>query len=347
METLEVLSSSQEDGIERMSDRVLQQSSDDSANRYSETEWYMAVFRGYRMLNNREEQVVLFGQMRNAATEIESRKIRDLIVYRSMKLVFWFALRNTGRGVPLLDLMQEGAIGLVTAVEKYEYERGLKFATYAFQWVRQAVWRAIQDFGEERPYRIPVHFGETMAKVKKALTIFTTREGRLPTNVELYEVVKTFGGEANQKIRLRDVTKSLRYLIEGSKYSLDRKFNEDDEDSGAFAEVISDPFAKTETVIEAKRLLGEYTNALANIERAIDAFPPRTAQVLRLRFGLGEFEPMTLEEVGKRYDITRERIRQIEEKALERLATTFGVKAEQITQIVDVIDELSKIVITS
>ena len=307
----------------------------------SELEGYMFHLKKYPPLKDQEMYDFLFAEYQSGDGQ-RPRRARDLIVYGNIRLVLSIALRYTGRGLPLLDLLQEGVISLMRAIEKYEPEKGFRFSTYATWWVRQGVTCALRDQRTNTVYRVPAHFQETESLVKRGLGELYLETGRWPSDLKLYEWVKNYDTKAAEKLCLADMIRVRREIESGgstSRVHLDAPVGEGEE---TILDLTPAPL-KTETVIDARKLLGEYNEALGRIEEAVDALPTRTSMVLRLRLGLGDFEPMTLEEIGQRYDITRERIRQIEAKGFETLQQSMGVTMQQIQEIIRVVEELEGI----
>lgn len=227
----------------------------------------------------------------------EGQAAREALIKANTRLVVSIARRYMGRGVPLLDLIQEGNLGLMKAVEKYEHQRGFRFSTYATWWIRQSIVRSIADQG--RTIRVPVHMIDRLRQVYKANQELEQQLGRTPTAQELAAYLNF------------DYSK-LRWLLQVSQtpLSLETPLSDDDTELGAYIEDVSAPSPAQIT----------YENMLRErVEEALATLTPREARVLRLRFGLGQDRPYTLEEVGQKFGLTRERIRQIEGKALRRL----------------------------
>jgi RNA polymerase primary sigma factor len=214
----------------------------------------------------------------------------------NLRLVVSVAKRYLGSELTLLDLVQEGNIGLMKAVDRFQYRRGFKFSTYATWWIRQAITRAIAD--HSRTIRIPVHMVETLNRISRVNRMLVNEMGREPTPEELAK--KT--GVPARKVRL---------ILESSRkpLSLETPIGEDSE----LGDFLEDKSAESpnETLISQ-----DLTN---QVERALSTLSPKEKEILRLRFGIGEEGEHTLEEVGKRFAVTRERIRQIETKALRKL----------------------------
>jgi RNA polymerase primary sigma factor len=223
---------------------------------------------------------------------------REHLVLANSRLVISVAKKYIGRGVPFLDLIQEGNIGLIRATKKFDYKRGHKFSTYATWWIRQAVTRAIADQG--RTIRLPVHMGDQINKMLRVSHRLTQELGRSPNIEELAETLDVAPEKVEQMMEVSRRPLSLERPIDEEEDSFLGDFVED-EDSPAPPEVATE------------HLLKEHMTEI------LDTLPPREARILQLRYGLGDGESYTLEEVGKKMGVTRERVRQIEAQALRRL----------------------------
>ena len=232
---------------------------------------------------------------------------REIFIESNLKLVVSIARRYIGRGLSFLDLIQEGNLGLMTAVDKYDVSRGLKFSTYATHWIRQAITRAIADKG--RNVRVPVHMYEKIGAYKKAVTNLEARLNRQPTINEIANEMGLSIPEVTKLHKLQNDTVSMNTLIG------------DDEDTElenfipASEETPEDVAIVGTMQLQVRKLLED-----CNLK-------PREIEVLMLRFGLNDREPMTLEEVGKKFNITRERVRQIESKALMKIRRSKHIKS--------------------
>lgn len=267
-------------------DKIIESNSDDSVKMYLKD-------IGKVSLLTAEREVELAKRMEDGDEEAKS-----MLSEANLRLVVSIAKRYVGRGMQFLDLIQEGNLGLMKAVEKFDYTKGFKFSTYATWWIRQAITRAIAD--QARTIRIPVHMVETINKQVRATRRLLQEYGREPTPQE----IATYLGVTEE--RVRGIQKIAQDPV-----SLETPIGE--EEDSHLGDFIEDNSAQSPSDAAESNMLKE------QLIQVLNTLTPREEKVLRLRYGLDDSHPRTLEEVGKEFNVTRERIRQIEAKALRKL----------------------------
>jgi len=245
---------------------------------------------------------------RGNASPRRARKLCDLIedgwlarehlIIANSRLVISVAKKYLGRGVPFLDLIQEGNIGLMRAAKKFDYRRGFKFSTYATWWIRQAITRAIAD--QSRTIRVPVHMGDQISKMLRAQHHLKQKLSRDPTTDELAETLEV-------------TTHKVEHMIQASRHPFSLQTPVGDEDEEVLGDFIEDQDTDPPDDAATHNILRE------RIREALSELPAREARILQLRYGLIDGQAHTLKEVGRKMGVTRERVRQIEAQALRRL----------------------------
>jgi RNA polymerase primary sigma factor len=257
-----------------------------------------AIWARERLENADEDSLLWSEEQALREVVLDGDAAQEHLIRANARLVISVAKKYIGRGVPFLDLIQEGNIGLIRATNKFEYQRGHKFSTYATWWIRQAVSRAVADQG--RTIRVPVHMGDQLNRMRRVQLQLLQELGRDPKIEEL-------------AIGMETTPDKVENLLEISRRPVSLETPIDDEGDSTFGDFVEDVNSPAPAEEVATHLLQE------QIQQALDKLPPREAQILRLRYGLADGRVYTLEEVGQTIGVTRERVRQLEAQALNRL----------------------------
>ncbi|RAO99361.1 RNA polymerase sigma factor rpoD [Petrotoga sp. 9PW.55.5.1] len=273
---------------------------------------YLREIGGIKLLTpSRERQLAIRAKKGD-------KKAKDELIKANLRLVISIAKRYTGRGLTFLDLIQEGNIGLIKAVEKFDWKKGFKFSTYATWWVRQSITRAIAD--QARTIRIPVHLVETINRMNMVIRNHLQETGEYPSTEKLAELLD------KPLEKMDEILLATREII-----SVDAPIGGTDEEDAYIGDFLEDTEADKPEEIAVKMILKE------EIEKVLETLRPKEATVLKMRYGLLDGKMKTLEEVGAFFNVTRERIRQIEVKALRKLR--HPTRSLQLKEISDMIEK--------
>lgn len=266
----------------------------DDINADDSVKIYLQQIGKYPLLTKDEERKVA-----KSIKESNNDLARKTLINANLRLVVSIAKKYVGRGLSFLDLIQEGNVGLIRATEKFDYEKGYKFSTYATWWIQQSITRAIAD--KSRMIRLPMHLIDTLTKIKKTSTMLITKLGRTPTKQELADAM----GISLKK--LSEINKSTQTTI-----SIDNPTNQKEDANKIIDYIVDESLNTPDAMVTDENLQFDTTKMLETLSQ-------KERDVLILRYGLDSGEKQTLEEVSNRFNVSRERIRQIENRALSKL----------------------------
>ncbi len=266
----------------------------DDINADDSVKIYLQQIGKYPLLTKDEELKIA-----KSIKETNNDLARKTLINANLRLVVSIAKKYVGRGLSFLDLIQEGNVGLIRATEKFDYEKGYKFSTYATWWIQQSITRAIAD--KSRMIRLPMHLIDTLTKIKKTSTMLVTKLGRTPTKQELADAM----GISLKK--LTEINKSTQTTI-----SIDNPTNQKEDANKIIDYIIDESLNTPDAMVTDENLQFDTTKMLETLSQ-------KERDVLILRYGLDSGEKQTLEEVSNRFNVSRERIRQIENRALSKL----------------------------
>ncbi|TAL19603.1 sigma-70 family RNA polymerase sigma factor [Patescibacteria group bacterium] len=320
--------------------RRIEELDSDPRERLGELSRYLRHFRGYPILREQADFDALHRQYRLAKGEQKTRA-RDLLVYGNIRLVVWVARRYVGRGVPLSDLLQEGVLGVMRAIDLFDQSRGTRFSSYAVSSIRRRIRRVIEDANERGAFRIPKHLQTKMRQISQVENHLTKILGRPATNREILDRLGESPAKTALTVRIADILYYQRRWKRGNgKQSLDAPLLAEGLDTRTLHDVVGDLGKNTEVLLEAQMLLENHERALENLVRSAARVNARDGMLLSKRLGLGNFESATLKETGAEVGVSRERIRQIERCAAARV----GLTVSELWEIVAARERLVKLV---
>ena len=259
---------------------------------------YMAKIGKINLLSKDEESDIA-KIIDESPDKEEVEKAKKKLIDSNLRLVVSIAKKYVGRGLSFLDLIQDGNMGLIRAVDKFDYKKGYKFSTYATWWIQQAISRGVAD--KSRMIRLPMHLIDTIGKIKKTSQRLVTKLGRTPTKQELADEL---GISLN---KLAEITNSAQTTI-----SIDNPTNQKEDTTKIIDYIVDESYKNPDTLVSAENMQYDTTKILSNLT-------PKERDVLILRYGLRNGEKLTLEQISARFDISRERVRQIQNRALSKL----------------------------
>ncbi|MBT5337717.1 sigma-70 family RNA polymerase sigma factor [Candidatus Falkowbacteria bacterium] len=319
-----------------------------SNSTFSEINRYLAPFSQHMNNFKSVDNIGLIKNYHLVKSPRAKTKIRDLLVYNNIKLVVKIALKYSNQGVPVDDLIQEGVLGLMKAIDKFDPGRGFLLPTYAVWWIRQAVSRAVQDQTNEDPYRVSNNFRDKISIVKvETYKLVRDSNGKWPTPEEVLVEIKKRDTQASENFTLEDVQKVQAHLTNRN-IQLDVELESiESKETTSIESLFPDTihsYADIDTMIQARRKFAESQEFLDTIEQYIYRLEIRMGVILKHRLGINGAEEMTLEELAQIFKVSRERIRQIEAKGYELLEKTLGLEKKELQYLILSHEEVGKIV---
>ncbi|NQT50254.1 sigma-70 family RNA polymerase sigma factor [Candidatus Kuenenbacteria bacterium] len=319
-----------------------------SSTTFTEISKYLAPFSQH--MNNFEsvDNVELARNYHQVNSPRTKTKIRDQLVYNNIKLVVKVALAYANKGVPVVDLIQEGVLGLMKAIDRFEPERGFSLPTYAVWWIRQAVSRTVQDQTNEDPYRVSNGFRDKISIVKvETYRLVRDHNGKWPTPEEVLVEIKKRDTQASEKFTLEDVQNVQAYLTNHNIHLDEPLESIETDDTMSIESLVPDTihtYADIDMMVQARRQFKENQEFLDLIEQYIYGLGIRMGAILKHRSGINGAEEKTLEELAQVFKVSRERIRQIEAEGHIILKSMIGLDKEEIKSLILSHEEVGKIV---
>lgn len=312
------------------------------AARRDELAAYTQTFQKFRPIVTREEFDELYKMYSQTENPKLSLRARDTLLYGNYKLVLYFALRYKRPGISLPDLIQEGLLGAIRALERFEPKLGIRFSTYASYWIKHMIRRYFIDNVRWRVNRLPVYITDRTSLLRRAINAYQKIHKNVPNDYELWKFVRTFESKLAKSMTLHDVVEIRKYLHEQT-VKLDSESQFDDGNGSAYGEAIADARVSIEDTVAAREMLMLYLKTVERIKAVLAEMPPRDGAIILERLGLNGENP-TLESLGSQSNICRERVRQIEQDKLRRLSFRTSIPVTELKGLARTIEELERIV---
>lgn len=288
----------------------------------------------------------LLRRYKHSTDHKERRAARKTLIYGNVPLIVKTALVYVDRGVPLLDLVQEGVLGLMKAIDKFQCDKGFALSTYATHWIWQSITRAIDEASATFPYRIPIHVQEEIRLVRRVMHTIHYETGRWPDDDEIFDRVQKIQEDHKTKMSRAHAIRCREYILAGQISFDEIYYTESSTEPATIAEVIGDNHAYSNVgiLIQAKDQQRLLRRQIAKILLAIKKLPSRQSRILPQRLGLNGRKPMTLEKIGKQVHLTRERVRQLELAGWATIEAQTGFGKKQMQQALNSVELLDHMV---